>query len=495
MKATAMRCGSYRLSAGWIFACGSLFVLLCLSLLIFANCNKIEPEPPPEQVPAQPPEPVLSSVNAPLKIAVSELCSIANRKIRDSLYFKSGIDLDYDLKLQIDIRRDGLISMSAEQGSILTDVPIKATGRIDWQMPVGIGTLSHHVDLDARLLLILKSEITVDENWSIVPHTSIDFSWVKRPVINFAGLNIDLSGLAEKEIEKQLIKLSPELDEMLSGLVDLPKLMKPVWNDIRHSVSIKKNPAIWLRANPVAVTVSPVKSRNDTLIINFGIEAYIETILGKKPEPIEPKPLPLLSLKADTLNACHITLSASIKYKDADKILTTNLADRIYTFNDKATVQILDVYLYGNGDFVVLGINFKASGPGSFIFNISKGQLLLTGKPVYNAETKMLRIESLDFDLNTKNVLANTAGWMLSEKFIRSIQSELVFPLEGKIERAQDELQKVVAKIKLGKFMVVSGQISDLSPLGFYISTTGIQIVVLANGYLQADLKLADNIK
>ena len=479
---SSILCGIYRI------------VVPTVILVILSGCNPIDPEPPTYIRPTPMPEFTPSLINADCHLAVDQILRLANKKIPQQLFQKSDIDMKMGTRMDLIIQRIGKIKMTGQGNFIHTTIPIKATGNVKWQKSIGITTLKHDFDITASVEILLKTSFRFDENWRLIPKTKSDYRWSQRPVIPLvAGIKIDLGDEAEKEIEKQLKILTPKLDKMISDLVDLPEMIEPVWFKIGMSVPIQKNPPIWLRANPTLVAVSPITIDADTIRFQLGIKSVIESFLGNQPPPRRIFKMPPLTSMPDSLQRCKIYLNTAITYETASTIITERMIGKTINYQDKASIDVGLVGFYANGNFLVISIDFEAEVKRLFVLNDTRGRVYLTGKPVYDPLQQVLRVDSLNYDLNSRNVLANTANWMLSDTFIEYLQDKLSFPMGKRIEKSQTDLQRVLKRLPIGKHVILNGQIATLTPLGIYLDTTEAQIHFLVEGEFQIELNLAGN--
>lgn len=443
---------------------------------------------PNSSIPALP----ASDLHAECRLPVSQIEALANRKLPNPLYTNSAIDLKYGARLALTIARNGTVHMTGRNDAIYSDVPLRAFGKVMVEIPLAITTIKQEIRLDAAAVLHLTTRVSLDSTWKLVPRTVCDFTWVKRPVVEIIpGLGVDLSGLAEKEIDKQLRDLTPQFDQMLRGEVDPGQLIEPVWFKLGMSFSVKKEPPIWLRANPEWVAVSPVTIAADTLAFQLELSSVVETFVGNQPPPRQIHRMPPLQTLPDTMINSRIYARATITYEDASALLNENLTGRTFQYADQFEIQVGTIRVYGSGDFLVFAIDFEAhvlyAGNQTRVNRVpvTKGRVYLKGKPVYDAARQVLRVDSLNYDLETRNVLARTADWMLSDQFLSYVQDRLEIehiPLTEHIEYGRLHAQQAVDTLKLGKHVVLSGVVERLEPVQVLVGSTELFVDVLIVG-------------
>ena len=134
---------------------------------------------------------------------------------------------------------------------------------------------------------------------------------------------------------------------------------------------------------------------------------------------------------------------------------------------------------------VMLDVTGKAK-IGFLTRNIS-GKIYLKAVPYYDAATASIKVQDLDYDLNTKDRLLQTASWLAKNKFLQTIQNQISFPVKNQLETARLTLQKTLDQSeRLHESVLLKGQITEIVPDTIYLTPTAIKAVVNAKGNLTA---------
>ena len=62
---------------------------------------------------------------------------------------------------------------------------------------------------------------------------------------------------------------------------------------------------------------------------------------------------------------------------------------------------------------------------------------ILPANLFFKATDKSIEIKDVDFDINTKNALIKSAGWLLHGAFINLIEPKLKYPIADKIDEGK----------------------------------------------------------
>jgi hypothetical protein len=116
-----------------------------------------------------------------------------------------------------------------------------------------------------------------------------------------------------------------------------------------------------------------------------------------------------------------------------------------------------------------------------------RGELFLVGKPTYDRNNEAIVFEDIDFDLNTKNILARSAGWLKQGQLLGEIKKHAVYPIGQYINEARIELQQLgYLNTDFASFRV---QNPDLNVEGIYVTENDIRIYLDATGKMEVKLK------
>src|SRR5947199_2457564 len=89
------------------------------------------------------------------------------------------------------------------------------------------------------------------------------------------------------------------------------------------------------------------------------------------------------------------------------------------------------------------------------------GTAYFTGKPVYDPEKKLIEVQNLDYDLQTKNLFLKTAKWLFSSKITSELKKYSSIDLSSYYDTASKTLNSWLNK-EWTKGITGSGSITDL---------------------------------
>ena len=117
----------------------------------------------------------------------------------------------------------------------------------------------------------------------------------------------------------------------------------------------------------------------------------------------------------------------------------------IGTTNPAAELEV-----YGNGDNLVVKINFTGN---------LKGDFFMTGRPKFDSETKSIYIDDLDFDIKSQQMLIKVADVLLKGTFKKQMNKYLKFSLEEQLDDTQFMIEQYLKSQQLDKTVGVDVEI------------------------------------
>jgi hypothetical protein len=94
-------------------------------------------------------------------------------------------------------------------------------------------------------------------------------------------------------------------------------------------------------------------------------------------------------------------------------------------------------------------------------------RLIFTGKPVYNPDKKLIEVQNLDYDLQTKNLFLKTAKWLFSSKITSELKKYSSIDLTSYYDSASKTMNSWLNR-EWTKGIKGSGSITDLKLTAVY---------------------------
>jgi len=418
----------------------------------------------------------LSVLNVPVEIPVTEIEKQINNQIKGLIYDDNSYEDDNNDNLKAKVWKISPIKVVAIDSSFLFEVPLKIWVSAGYKVsPLGM-TMSGYKDTEFSIRIRLISKIGITPSWQIKSETYVDsYDWLSEPNIRVAGINIPIKGMVSRMLNKNFDKITEAIDGQVASNLELKKNAELAWNIARQPVMLAKEYDTWLVIVPTGVEMTPLLAKNNILRSVIGIKGYTQTITSAvKPAVAPVQKLPDLRIVDKVQDDFKIGLISLVSYEDAAKLATRQFAGEKFSFlNGKYNVEVTSIEMYGQNDRLVIKAGLKGS---------ISGDIYLKGIPYYDPATQQLSLKSLDYDLDTKNTIVRTAGWLLQGQFSRMMEKRMVFPVGSQIADAKNTIQKTLASYKVTEGVVVKGILSDIVPDKVYLTPKHLYSVVFATG-------------
>ncbi len=400
----------------------------------------------------------LSTLNVPIEATTDDLSRVLNQTVKKNLYKgatkTSGVSAE--------VNRNGSIILTATGNYLYISMPITMT-------------LSYSMFSAPTIPLSLKFKVKAD----ITP------DWRLRTEIYYQGLSDLLSeevGIGPMKFKPRSIVegITQPVQKILSDLIaqkineqfPLKAQVAKVWNTAQKPILLDKNYNAWLKLTPREIMMYPMYAQNNRVRMSVGISTLAELVVGPEPASPSPQPLPNLKLVSAFDKSFRIALNADLPYKDILAIASPLLINKKFDSDGKSIV-IKDFELYGNGDKLVVKLQTQGSVEGIFY---------LTAKPVFNPQTDVFSVDDVDFDMQSKDLLLQTADWFLHSSIRGIIQEKLNSNLTGQLEKSRQTAEKALARVQLVDHVFLKGDIKSLKFSDMIVQKDKISIQVYTEG-------------
>jgi hypothetical protein len=400
----------------------------------------------------------LSTLNVPVEATSAELAKTMNQMIGKDIYKGS---TKYS-GLSADIVKNGAIQVATADNFIHLTIPIS--------MSLRYGVLS-----SPAINFNLKFRMTARMNPDWKLQAEIYYTGLSDLLAEEVGIGM-LTFKPRTIVEGVVQPVQKTLSDLVSKLINerypLRAQMTKTWNAAQKPVLLDKNYNAWLKLTPQEIMLYPLYAQNNQFKLSLGLKTYAELVVGPEPAATAPTSLPNLKLVNEIDRNFRITLNADLHYRDLVTIAGPHLLNKELGSDGKSVI-IREMELYGNGDRLVVRVVLTGSMEGTFY---------LVGRPVFNSQNNMFSVEDVDFEMNSKNVLLNSAAWLLKGTIRSRIQEKLVMDMTPKLEQSLAMARKAVAQVKLVENVYLKGTVKTIKLNDILVQKDKLAIQVYTEG-------------
>ncbi|GAB3711864.1 DUF4403 family protein [Spirosoma flavus] len=420
----------------------------------------------------------LSTVHVPVSIALNDIERQINAQVNGLIYEDNSLEDNHNDKFMVKVWKRGTILLSAQDSLFHFVVPLKIWAKAG----VSVLGFTQYKETEFEIDLRFKTKFDLDPDWSVHTQTQGDgYGWVRKPTVNIIGMNVPVTSLVSRAIDNNLGTITKALDTQIRRNVDLKTPVLKAWNTLREPYLISEKYRTYLQIVPKRVLITPLRFEGRVIRSTIGIEGYTLTTTGAKPEVKPAVSLPDLTVVSTVRDDFQIGLLSEATYPEVAKIAAEEFVGKSFSFADnRYQITITSMDMYGQNENLIVKAGLKGT---------LNGDIYLRGRPYYDAHNQTISLKDLEYDLDTRNVLAQSANWLLKGTFSRTLEKQLTIPVGSQIAEMQKLLQQQLKNNQLAKGVVINGKIDEIKPDQVYLTPTAMLAVVNARGRIDVKVE------
>lgn len=400
------------------FSC--LLIMVCLA----ACSKKMIPEKPilnasVTRLDSLPP----SEIDIPIRINLKPLYAIAEKEVQQ-VYTSPGFPNDYvvdncDTRYMYRFRR-GPLQFSSTGNSIqmgftgfytIVGGQRVCTGTGSERIPVTPWSPSCTCGLregERKVNVSFQASFRLSNNYHILP-TLNRMEPVPIDKCTVCVFGIDITRTVMDRLRAQLDDARKSMLDTLATM-DLRPQFQKIWDLLNTVQPVDKYG--YLQINPVRLRLSDLKANKDTMTLSIGLTAK-PVITQRRPQEIRTV-VPELSTSRDA-RGFSIYTDAFLDYDSLGQIINATARGKRISLEQLGKYVVIEkCIIYGSSaEKLVLKVEFSGSASGEFY---------LTGRPVYDPVKKLLKLDQLEYDIRSRNMMLRSAEWMFSGKILKELQ-------------------------------------------------------------------------
>jgi hypothetical protein len=281
----------------------------------------------------------------------------------------------------------------------------------------------------------------------------------------------DITATVMDRVKAQLEDSKKAMQDTLMKM-DLRPQFQKVW-DMLNAVQTVSSYG-YLQINPQQLRISNIRVDKDTLLLSVGISA--------RPRVVQSRPamvrtvVPELSV-GQSRKGFSIYTDALLNYDSLSNLLQTSMyKKRIDAEGSNKYIIVEKVQVYGSNTAM---LNLKMQFSGSI-----SGTFYLSGKPVYDALMKQLRLENLNYDIKSQNLVAKTGEWLFNKRIMHELEKSSKFDIATYEKTLLDKINAQFNK-EVYKGVLMNGKVQTVSIEKIYPFTDQLVVRFSSKGDLE----------
>ncbi len=279
-----------------------------------------------------------------------------------------------------------------------------------------------------RVLLTLRSEFGLTPDWGLHLRT-----WPEDPqaldpcLVTFLGY--DITDRVVLGMKAEMVKALQGVERQVQESSALRQQAERIWKAAQEPIAIA--PGIHLVLNPEQVRLAPWRSEGKVLVLTPELRARPVLTLGDRPGT-GTLPLPRLETGVAVAPGFHVRLDLDLPFQEATRQLQAQMVGRTFD-TDKGSFSVLDAAVGGEGGRAILQVKVKGR---------IEGTLSLTGRPVFDETRGTLRLDELDYTLETRSWITRAGEWLLRSSLRRALQAQADWFLQRSFAEIRSQLEQ-----------------------------------------------------
>lgn len=459
-------------------------MIRCVSLILlaalFAGCTRIKPEAPARTHVDSTLSIPLSELNVPVFIPLADLERMANAKLKAKV-FETRVPLSKNndtLELAISRFKPIALSYNGKRG-ITYSLPIQIDGHLRSRV-AGI-KIQNKTPVTAQVIVTLYSDLYLNQDWNLNPNTKLlNIQWEKEPFVKVAGIKVNLTKPLEKALRQHESKLTEKLDQTIREAAKIKASIEKLWTDIQKPIRINRNKVpVWLKADAENMDARIYVHSKDTLMIEVGLKARIETLLDSVLAAAPKTPLPPFRVKRENSPGLNAFVKVTVPFENINDVLH-EVTDTLRIAYAGREIKIKDAEVYGTSTGVAIRLQLRGD---------LKADVYLRGKVGFDTALHRVVIHDFSFDVNSDQALLAAADWLAHDAIISRLKPYFSLPVKQTFDVLPQLITKSVEKGKIGSKIDLFIPRWDVNVKQTLITRDNIQLILVARGLMAIRLQ------
>ena len=390
-----------------------------------------------------------SFINMPILIKLKDIENKTNSLLNGLIYEDNDLE-DDDIEMKV--WKLSPIIISNKDGKIKTVLPLKIQAKYRYGIKKLGVDLRDTKEFNLNGVVNLLSDVSLS-NWKMNTNTQLEsIDWNDTPTMSILGKNMPITYLINPAISIFRSKIEKKIDESITKSMDFKPNVLDAMAKICTPFQMNEAFQSWLRIVPLELYTTDAKLIKENISLQMGLKCNMETLVGNQPEARFDKEKIILKPVAQMPSDVNANIVAVSSYADASRIITRNFAGQVFG-SDSKKVTVQTVNMWHKAGKLVVALDVLGS---------VNGTIYLTGFPQYNAETKEMFFDKLDYALDTKSRLMRTANWLAQGLILKKIQQNCRYSIAPNLDEAKKSMSQYLNNFSPMPGVFVNGKIENI---------------------------------
>lgn len=326
-----------------------------------------------------------------------------------------------------------------------------------------------------RARLGLQAEVGLTPDWGLDLRITPEEPQQLDPC-QVTLLGYDITGKVLAGMKDSLLKAAQGMEQQMRSSDLLRQKVENAWLQAQQPVEL--SPGVHLLLNPERVRLSPWQSEGKLLTITPEIQVRPSLTLGAPPL-LPYRPLPPLDLApAQIQPGFRLRVEANLGFQEATAQLAAQMAGQRFE-TDKGAFEVQSVAVRGSGGNVLLELGLKGR---------VDGKLTLSGQPRFDPESGTIRLDGLDYTLESKSWITRLGVWLYRSSLRQTLTEKCSWFMDKSFQDLKAQAQAGLNR-DLTPQLALSGTINGFTLDQIQVLDDRMSLVAQLDGQLQIAVK------
>jgi hypothetical protein len=414
-----------------------------------------------------------SFVTMPMQISLKEIENQLNKSLVDLIFEDNNLEDD---KTMLKIWKTAPIKLIEKDGKIQSILPMKIWTKYKYGTEF-LG-LNDTKEIELNGTIILNSDVKLS-NWKLQTTSKLeDYQWVESPTILVAGKKVPITYIINPALTVFKGKVAKMIDDAIEKSCDFKPYVLDILQTMSTPFKTSETYETWFKLIPNEVYVTDAIIEKNNISMNMGLKCSMQTMVGQQPKNSFDKTAVTFKSVTKMPEKTTATIAAVSTYESASNILSKNFQGKEFASGSRK-ITIQKVALWAKDGKMIIALDMTGS---------LNGSIYLSGIPNYNALTKEIYFDNLDYVLDTKGVLTKTANWLLHGTILKKIQENCRYSIKENLEEGKKSLLPYLNNYSPMKGVFVNGTLNDLNFEKVELTNQAIIAFITANGKMNVKI-------
>lgn len=387
-----------------------------------------------------------SFIAMPVELSLFDIQKQLNNNLKGLIYEDDNMEDD---KTKMKVWKTDDIILEEKNGLIISKIPLKILVTIKYGTEfLGLND-TRSIYLNGIITLKSKTHLT---NWKLTTSSTIEkFEWNESPSILISGKMVPVTYIINPTLSIFKIRIAKQIDSAIDETCDFKPLVFDALEKISKPFLANASYETWFKLQPIELYDTAAVLKNSKITLQMGLKCNMQTMVGQEPISTFHKEKVILKPVSSMPDRVSVSIAGVSTYESASNIITKNFKGVTFTSGSRSvTVQKVD--LWYKDEKLIIALDLTGS---------LNGTIYLSGIPGYNATTKEIYFEDLQYVLNTKSILLKSANWLVQGVVLRKIQEKCKYSIQENLDEGRLNMLPYLNNYSPMKGVFINGTLND----------------------------------